>query len=133
MRRLLGYLLVIGLPIVGAAYMAEIYLWYLGSKSLQGIGQKSGHSYDPCSKLDVVAALKQAGTTASRYVPPETLFRGRGKDLGSALKGKDGKDLLSLGSVSKTLNVVCNEGGSFFRYASDRYGFNNPYAIWERV
>jgi len=32
MRRLLGYLLVIGLPILGAAYMAEVYLWYLGSK-----------------------------------------------------------------------------------------------------
>lgn len=132
MRRLFGYLLVIGLPIVGAAYMAEIYLWYLGSKSLQGIAQKSGHIYDPRSKPDVVAALNQAGIKAALYVPPETVFRARGKDLGSALKGKDGKELLSLGGVSKTLNVVCNEGGSFFRYTSDRYGFNNPDTIWDR-
>jgi hypothetical protein len=133
MRRLLGYLLVIGLPIVGAAYMAEIYLWYLGSKSLQGIAQKSGHTYDPRSKIEVVAALKRAGTKASLYVPPETLFRGQDQDLRSALKGNDGKELLSLGGVSKTFNVVCNEGGSFFRYASDRHGFNNPDTIWDRA
>jgi hypothetical protein len=54
------------------------------------------------------------------------LFRAQGKNLRSALKGKDGKDLLSLCGVSKSLNVVCNESGSFFHYVSDRPGFNNP-------
>jgi hypothetical protein len=131
MRRLFGYLLVVGLPVLGAAYMAEIYLWYLGSKSLEAIAQKSGHTYDPRSKLEVVADLRKAGNKASLYVPPETLFWAKGKDLASALKGKDGKDLLSLGGVSKPLNVVCNEGGSFFRYPSDRYGFNNPDKVWD--
>jgi hypothetical protein len=133
MRRLLGYLLVIGLPVLGAAYMAEIYLWHLGSKALEEIAQKSGHTYDPRSKLELVADLRKAGKNASLYVPPETLFRPQGKDLGSTLKGKDGNDLLSLGGVSKTLNVVCNEGGSFFRYASDRHGFNNPDTVWDNT
>ncbi|NKB20524.1 MAG: hypothetical protein GKS01_08495 [Alphaproteobacteria bacterium] len=131
MRRIFGYLLVIGLPVLGAAYMAEIYLWYLGSKSMEAVAQKSGHKYDARSKTDVVAALRKAGKKASLYVPPETLFRPQGKDLGSALKGKDGKALLSLGGVSATLNVVCNEGGAFFRYPSDRYGFNNPDKAWD--
>ena len=44
---------------------------------------------------------------------PETLFRAQGKNLGSALKGKDGIGLLSPGGVSKRVNVVCNESGSF--------------------
>ena len=60
MRRLFGYLLVIGLPVLGAAYMAEIYLWYLGAKSLGVITQKSGHTYDPRSKLEFVADLRKA-------------------------------------------------------------------------
>ncbi len=131
MRRLFGYLLVIGLPVLGAAYMAEIYLWYLGSKSLEVIAQKSGHKYDARSKLEVVADLRKAGEKATLYVPPETLFRARGDALGSALKGKDGKDLLSLGGTSGVVNVVCNEGGSFFRYPADRYGFNNPDTVWD--
>lgn len=113
MRRLFGYLLVIGLPVLGAAYMAEIYLWYLGAKSLGVITQKSDHTYDPRSKLELVADLRKAGKKTSLYVSPETLFRAQGKNLGSALKGKDGKDLLSLCGVSKSLNVVCNESGSF--------------------
>ena len=131
MRRLFGYLLVIGLPVLGAAYMAEIYLWYLGAKSLEVIAQKSGHKYDARSKLEVVADLRKAGKKAALYVPPETLFRASGDALGSALKAKDGKDLLSLGGSSGVVNVVCNEGGSFFSYPADRYGFNNPDVVWD--
>ncbi|MGB0575134.1 MAG: hypothetical protein ACPGPC_03120 [Alphaproteobacteria bacterium] len=131
MRHLLGYLLVIGLPVLGAAYMAEVYLWYLGSKALEVIAQKSGHGYDPRSKLEVVADLRKAGKKAALYVPPETLFRGQGHERKSALKGKDGKELLSLGGTSDVINVVCNEGGAFFRYPADRHGFNNPDKVWD--
>lgn len=80
------------------------------------ISQKSGHEYDGRRKLEVVTDLRKAGKKASMYVPPENLFCARGDTLGFALKGKDGKDLLSLGGTSGVVNVVCNEGGSFFHY-----------------
>ena len=113
MRRLFGYLLVIGLPVVGAAYMAEIYLRYLGAKVVAGvIAQKSGHTYDPRSKLEFVADLRKAGKKRRFIVARNLVSRARQKS-GISLKGKDGIGLLSPGGVSKRVNVVCNESGSF--------------------
>ncbi|MBK20681.1 MAG: hypothetical protein CMM52_17755 [Rhodospirillaceae bacterium] len=131
MRRIVGYLFVIILPILAAAYAAESYLWYLGSKSLEVISKKSGHKYDPRSKLEVVQDLRKSGKNAAPYVPPETLFRPGRNGLDSALLGKDGQSMLSLGGISKTINVVCNEGGAWFSYMADRYGFNNPNHVWD--
>jgi hypothetical protein len=50
--------------------MAEFCLWYLGAKSLGVITQKSVHTYDPRSKLELVAGLREAGKKTSLYASP---------------------------------------------------------------
>ena len=41
-----------------------------------------------------------------------------------------GGSVFPLGGIPLATNVYCNETGQWFIYESDRYGFNNPDAIW---
>lgn len=43
----------------------------------------------------------------------------------------DGKALLPLSGVRHADLVHCNEDGGWFVFRSDRYGFNNPDALWD--
>ena len=37
----------------------------------------------------------------------------------------------TLGSVSNSLTILCNENGYMSTYLSDRFGFNNPDKVWD--
>lgn len=133
MKRVILYLLLIGLPIALAAWGAEFWLWHKSADRLQEIAARHGIAYDPRSKAEVVRALRQQGKRAHLYVPPETLFRSQGAGFVPALRSADGKSYLQpLGSISRSENVVCNESGAWFRFTTDRHGFNNPDAVWDR-
>ena len=43
----------------------------------------------------------------------------------------DGKNkIFSLSGISNSKTILCNEGGSYSIYESDRFGFNNPDSEW---
>ena len=44
----------------------------------------------------------------------------------------DNKIVQTLGGIGNRETVLCNEMGSWITYKSDRYGFNNPDALWEK-
>ncbi len=44
----------------------------------------------------------------------------------------EGKKYFPLGGIGKVTTVLCKEAGPFLIYKSDRYGFNNPDAEWDR-
>src|SRR5262249_37166437 len=43
----------------------------------------------------------------------------------------NGREVLPLGTVSRRATLLCNEGGQWIRYQSDRRGFNNPDDVWD--
>ena len=42
------------------------------------------------------------------------------------------KNLIPLAGISNSNTIFCNENGYFSSYLSDRYGFNNPDAEWDK-
>ncbi len=44
----------------------------------------------------------------------------------------DNKIVQTLGGIGNRETVLCNEMGNWITYKSDRYGFNNPDALWEK-
>ena len=45
---------------------------------------------------------------------------------------KKGVDFFPLSGISLKKTIVCNEGGFYSNYISDRYGFNNPNYEWDK-
>ena len=43
----------------------------------------------------------------------------------------DGEEVLPLAGVSGRVTLLCNEGGQWVDYRSDRRGFNNPDRVWD--
>jgi len=43
----------------------------------------------------------------------------------------DGDEVMPLAGVSRRLTLLCNEGGQWVDYRSDRWGFNNPDRVWD--
>jgi hypothetical protein len=43
----------------------------------------------------------------------------------------DGHEVVPLGAVTNRVTLLCNEGGQWVHYQSDRHGFNNPAEVWE--
>ena len=41
-------------------------------------------------------------------------------------------DLISFSGISNSKMILCNEGGFFASYTSDRNGFNNPDYVWDK-
>lgn len=54
-------------------------------------------------------------------------------DLSSRLPEIDGRQIIPLGGPAHARLVVCNEDDGWFSFDSDRYGFNNPDSIHERI
>jgi hypothetical protein len=83
----------------------------------------AGERYDPRSRLDVIAQLRSGGTDA---VAPINLL------TEPALTSDPKRHLWPLSGISHKLTVFCNETGVYSTYVSDRYGFNNPDAVFDR-
>ncbi len=43
----------------------------------------------------------------------------------------DTKELMPLGFIPNTITVGSKESGQFYKYKTDRYGFNNPDKVWD--
>ncbi len=91
---------------------------------------KAEVKFDRRNKWEVVGELREQGIDATVPVAPKLVLQSDGGTLVSVLKD-NGKPVLPLGGISKTLTVHSNESGKWVKYVSDRFGFNNPDALWD--
>jgi hypothetical protein len=89
-----------------------------------------GVEIDTRSGEEVLGALRAAGRDAVSLIAPKTLL-GRYDDGRLASITVNGQELIPIAGVSNRLTLVCNEGGQWISYESDRHGFNNPDSVWE--
>jgi len=87
-----------------------------------------GLAYDERTKGEVVEDLRARGVDAVPFVIPEFLLR---ELPDGSLASRTG--ILPLSGAPSRTTVLCNEGGEFAIFRSDRHGFRNPDEVWERA
>ena len=93
------------------------------------ISQSERNGIDTRTKLEVIQDFKNAGATAYPNVHPRHLLQHSGTRNG--LKFND-QVLFPLGNISNQISVQKNEGGYWFSYKTDRYGFHNDDQGWDK-
>ena len=90
-----------------------------------------GVKFDARTKAEVIDDFRKRGIDAVPSLNPHELLKEQ-KDgtMKSATTTVNGAEVLPLASMAEKLTVVCNEGGEFLTYTSDRHGFNNPPSVW---
>ena len=113
--------LIVLASIVVGAYLAEAYLAARGSsdQTMVAAAVRNGVVPDTRSLGDVVLDLRRSGVFAVPFMVPAARIA----------SGSDG--LFPVGGIRNAVTVHCNETGMFHPYTSDRYGFNNPDAVWD--
>ncbi|MDO8281269.1 MAG: hypothetical protein Q7U10_01375 [Thermodesulfovibrionia bacterium] len=114
-------LILISLILSLYAFEIFIYLWVPKNRiDIVKDAKEAGISFDRRTKLQVLHDLRKNGVNAYPIVFPSRL-------LPKGLK----PDFYFLGNISKATTILCNEGGEYVIYLSDKYGFNNPPDSWE--
>jgi PAS domain S-box-containing protein len=91
-----------------------------------------GVKFDARTKAEVINDFRKRGIDAVPSLSPHELLKEQ-KDgrMKSATMTINGAEVLPLASIAEKRTVVCNEGGDFLTYTSDRHGFNNPPSVWD--
>jgi hypothetical protein len=92
-----------------------------------GIAKKLGIEFDDRSKIEIINDLKHEGVDA--YPHFDSIINM--VDQGGLYSDELGY-IFPLTGVSKKTTVLCNEGGKYSIYESDRYGFNNQDSDWNQ-
>lgn len=89
-------------------------------------------AFDMRTKSQILSDLRQSGRDANPIVFPSVFLipQGAAGVVRSPL-ALGGKELLPLGGVPDTTQIVCNESGPWLLQQTDRHGFNNPVQVWE--
>lgn len=87
---------------------------------------------DRRSKTQVIADARADGLQAVTFVEPKSFLEFPGDGTARSRLTDGGAELQPLSGVSNRLTVVCNEMGEWITYRSDRFGMNNPDAVWDR-
>jgi len=95
------------------------------------LARSAGLSFDARSKLDVVRELERQGIAAAVDVYPRPLLRRRTDGTLGSIVMLHGIEALPLGGIADKATVLCNEGGEYVVYRSDRHGFHNPSSAWD--
>ncbi len=108
-KKIQTYFFILFFSFVASLYLAEGYIYYSGKiKFFQ-------------STLDYEQNLKIALQNEIK----------KHKD-GIAPFSVNTDDLISFSGISNSKMILCNEGGFFASYTSDRNGFNNPDYVWDK-
>ena len=108
------------------------------------IAKQFGVKFDIRDPIEVIADLQKRGVKAvPAIIPRNVLSTEEGKEvhepnelplrLERGLKSViriDGKEVIPLSGVARTITVLCNESGGWVTYRSDEHGFNNPEEPW---
>lgn len=104
---------------------------------IQQVGTRSriqalaGEDFDERDKLQVVQDLQAAGTQAVPSIEPKGLLAPASESPRRSRLSDEGRELHPVGGIALRRTVVCNETGSWVVYDSDRFGMNNPDAVWD--
>jgi hypothetical protein len=90
-----------------------------------------GVKYDPRTNAEVIHDLRSRGVDAVPSIFPQTLLKEQQDGTMRSLISINGREVLPLAGMAEKSIVVCNEGGEFLTYTSDRHGFNNPPHVWD--
>ena len=107
------YIIIIFISTIFAFYSFEGLLIYKIYK------KKTNLNFDTRSQYEVLEDLKKINLNTAVSTPPSSFIK------------FDKLNFLSLGGISKTKTILCNESGYYSIYQSDRYGFNNPDKYWD--
>lgn len=121
-------------------YAVEILvtLWFNIPSVIQDLNRRhrgdlaraSGIPFDTRSKHQVIEDLRKQGVNAVPSFPgPQWEVQNDGTV--KAVVKLNGVDILPLGNMANRRIVVCNEGGQFLTYDSDKHGFHNPSRLWD--
>ena len=93
-----------------------------------------GQRFDSRVMSQVVVDLRAAGQTAYPTFGPTTFLyeRSTGRAWNPPLQIDATTAVLPLNNIANVRSVYCNEGGEWFIFQSDRYGFNNDDRIWDQ-
>jgi len=88
---------------------------------------------DTRTATQVMAALSRNDVQAVPIITPSNhlLIQQPDGSYKSAVE-IDGREVVPLAGISARPTVLCNEGGQWSSYQSDRHGFNNPDDVWQR-
>jgi len=128
-KEIINSFFIISFSSIISLYFFEIY-YSLQDRSLRNLAIKEASrlnvSYDLRTKKEVFIYEKKRKKNINVVVPVT------GMDYLKFKQNFKINDLI-LSGVSNSLNVFCNESGYWTFYTSDRYGFNNPDLVWEKV
>ena len=90
------------------------------------------------SSFDIYKEYKNSGKDIVTTVPPpfyiDWLVSRNYTNLDDqGLKLNRKNNLYQLSGISNKLTIFCNESGYWTIYKSDRYGFNNPDEVWDKL
>ncbi len=92
----------------------------------------SGGPIDVRTSREMLDDLRRQGQDAIPIVTPSNhLFIPQSDGSIKSAITIDGREVLPLAAVSERLTLLCNEGGQWIYYRSDRRGFNNPDRVWD--
>ena len=118
------YFLIILSGIIFSFYSFETYLTWKGGwkndKRLRAkLSMENGKNFDLRSRLQFLIDLRETKQKAYISIRPYNYI-------------STGKlNIFPLSGISNSMTVYGNEGGNYFSYISDRYGFNNPDNEWD--
>ena len=94
------------------------------------IARKLKIEFDPRTPAQVAMDLRSEGQDAWLLVAfKEKMYWTEGGELRSRF-AHEGRELFLPSGIGDVVTVHCNEGGPYIVLKTDRYGFNNPYAVW---
>ena len=118
-------MLMVMLSTVFTVYLCQgaFYLMSPGNVAAE-IARSNGVEFDTRSKSEFVEDSRQQGEEIYHAATPAHWLRSNGLS-------RNGGQLYPLAGVSRRYQVMCNESGHWIKFKTDRYGFNNPDAVWE--
>ena len=122
-QKIKEYLIISAISLLLGIYLVESFLIYKAYK-LQNLRKdvyekETGKKFDTRSPLEIYKDLKKKDDKITIAFHPSFYID---KNL----------DFLSLSGISHSETIYCNESGYISTYLSDRYGFNNPDADWDK-
>ena len=112
------YFIIICASLFISVYILEGYLTFKINKKYRIYEKTSGKKWDRRSPIEIYNDLKKEDNQITISIR-------------ATLHELDDYSIFSLGGVSNSKTIHCNENGYYSIYESDRYGFNNPDIEWD--
>ena len=117
------YFIILFLSLITGLYLIESYLTFWQgstiSKNVKIYKELTGNEYDTRPKIQVYKDLKKNSKEIALRVTPMTFIQ-------------EERSIYPLSGISLSDTISCNENGYFSIFKSDRHGFNNPDAEWDK-